>query len=195
MKTKAAVLWELGKNWEVVELDLDPPKQGEVLIRYVAAGLCHSDEHLRHGDIVPRFPLVGGHEGAGIVEAVGPGVSRVKPGDHVVCSFIPNCGTCRYCANGQQSICDMGATILEGYLPGERFPITGPRGQYGAMCMIGTFSQYGVISQTSAVKVDDDLPLEKAVLVGCGVPTGWGSAVNTANVAPGDTVAIYGIGG
>ena len=89
----------------------------------------------------------------------------------------------------------MGATILEGYLPGERFPITGPRGQYGAMCMIGTFSQYGVISQTSAVKVDDDLPLEKAVLVGCGVPTGWGSAVNTANVAPGDTVAIYGIGG
>jgi S-(hydroxymethyl)glutathione dehydrogenase/alcohol dehydrogenase len=89
----------------------------------------------------------------------------------------------------------MGATILEGYLPGERFPLTGPRGQYGAMCMIGTFSQYGVISQTSAVKVDDDLPLDKAVLVGCGVPTGWGSAVNTANVAPGDTVAIYGIGG
>ena len=89
----------------------------------------------------------------------------------------------------------MGATILEGYLPGERFPLTGPRGQYGAMCMIGTFSQYGTISQTSVVKVDDDLPLEKAVLVGCGVPTGWGSAVNTANVAPGDTVAIYGIGG
>jgi Zn-dependent alcohol dehydrogenases, class III len=113
----------------------------------------------------------------------------------VVLSFIPNCGVCRYCATGRQSICDMGATILEGYLPGERFPITGPRGQYGAMCMIGTFSQYGVISQTSAVKVDDDLPLDKAVLVGCGVPTGWGSAVNTANVAPGDTVAIYGIGG
>jgi threonine dehydrogenase-like Zn-dependent dehydrogenase len=113
----------------------------------------------------------------------------------VVCSFIPNCGVCRYCATGRQSICDMGATILEGYLPGERFPITGPRGQYGAMCMIGTFSQYGVISQTSAIKVDDDLPLDKAVLVGCGVPTGWGSAVNTANVAPGDTVAIYGIGG
>src|ERR1017187_2924196 len=126
---------------------------------------------------------------------VGPGVTRVAPGDHVVCSFIPNCGVCRYCATGRQSICDMGATILEGYLPGERFPITGPRGQYGAMCMIGTFSQYGVISQTSAIKVDDDLPLDKAVLVGCGVPTGWGSAVNTANVSPGDTVAIYGIGG
>jgi S-(hydroxymethyl)glutathione dehydrogenase/alcohol dehydrogenase len=139
--------------------------------------------------------MVLGHEGAGIIEEVGAGVTRVKPGDHVVLSFIPNCGVCRYCATGRQSICDMGATILEGYLPGPRFPITGPRGQYGAMCMIGTFSQYGVISQTSAVKVDDDLPLDKAVLVGCGVPTGWGSAVNTANVAPGDTVAIYGIGG
>jgi alcohol dehydrogenase (nicotinoprotein) len=136
-----------------------------------------------------------GHEGAGIIEEVGPGVTRVKPGDHVVCSFIPNCGICRYCANGQQSICDWGATILEGYLPGERFPITGPRGQYGAMCMLGTFSQYGVIHQNSAVKVDDDLPLEKAVLVGCGVPTGWGSAVNTAKVQPGQTVLVVGVGG
>jgi S-(hydroxymethyl)glutathione dehydrogenase/alcohol dehydrogenase len=113
----------------------------------------------------------------------------------VVCSFIPNCGVCRYCATGRQSICDLGATLLEGSLPGGRFAFTGPSGEYGGMCMLGTFSQYGVISQTSTVKVDDDLPLDKAVLVGCGVPTGWGSAVNTANVAPGDTVAIYGIGG
>ena len=195
MKTKAAVVYEPGKRIEIEELDLDGPKDGEVLIRYTHAGLCHSDIHIAHGDLPARLPMVLGHEGAGIIEEIGPGVTRVKPGDHVVLSFIPNCGVCRYCATGRQSICDMGATILEGYLPGERFPITGPRGQYGAMCMIGTFSQYGVISQTSAVKVDDDLPLEKAVLVGCGVPTGWGSAVNTANVAPGDTVAIYGIGG
>src|ERR1700759_1610691 len=195
MKTKAAVVYEPEKLIEIEELDLDKPQDGEVLIRYTHAGLCHSDVHVAHGDLEARLPMVLGHEGAGIIEEVGPGVTRVKPGDHVVCSFIPNCGICRYCASGQQSICDMGATILEGYLPGERFPITGPRGQYGAMCMIGTFSQYGVISQTSAVKGDDDLPLEKAVLVGCGVPTGWGSAVNTANVAPGDTVAIYGIGG
>ena len=195
MKTKAAVVYEPGKRIEIEELDLDGPKDGEVLIRYTHAGLCHSDIHIAHGDLPARLPMVLGHEGAGIIEEVGPGVTRVKPGDHVVLSFIPNCGVCRYCATGRQSICDMGATILEGYLPGERFPNTGPRGQYGAMCMIGTFSQYGVISQTSAVKVDDDLPLDKAVLVGCGVPTGWGSAVNTANVAPGDTVAIYGIGG
>jgi S-(hydroxymethyl)glutathione dehydrogenase/alcohol dehydrogenase len=166
-----------------------------VLIRYTHAGLCHSDVHVAHGDLEARLPMVLGHEGAGIIEEVGPGVTRVKAGDHVVCSFIPNCGTCRYCANGQQSICDMGATILEGYLPGERFPNTGARGDYGAMCMLGTFSQYGVIHQNSCVKVDDDLPLEKAVLVGCGVPTGWGSAVNTANVRPGQTVMVSGIGG
>jgi NDMA-dependent alcohol dehydrogenase len=195
MKTKAAVVYEPGKRIEIEELDLDGPKDGEVLIRYTHAGLCHSDIHIAHGDLPARLPMVLGHEGAGIIEEIGPGVTRVKAGDKVVCSFIPNCGVCRYCATGRQSICDMGATILEGYLPGPRFPMTGPRGEYGAMCMIGTFSQWGTISQTSVVKVDDDMPLEKAVLVGCGVPTGWGSAVNTANVAPGDTVAIFGIGG
>jgi NDMA-dependent alcohol dehydrogenase len=195
MKTQAAVVYEPGKRIEIEELDLDKPQDGEVLIRYTHAGLCHSDVHVAHGDLEARLPMVLGHEGAGIIEEVGPGVTRVKPGDHVVCSFIPNCGICRYCANGQQSICDWGATILEGYLPGERFPITGPRGQYGAMCMLGTFSQYGVIHQNSAVKVDDDLPLEKAVLVGCGVPTGWGSAVNTAKVQPGQTVLVVGVGG
>ncbi len=195
MKTQAAVVYEPGKRIEIEELDLDKPQSGEVLIRYTYAGLCHSDIHVAHGDLEARMPMVLGHEGAGIIEEVGPGVTRVKEGDHVVCSFIPNCGTCRYCANGQQSICDWGATILEGYLPGERFPITGPRGQYGAMCMIGTFSQWGVIHQNSVVKVDDDLPLDKAVLVGCGVPTGWGAAVNTAKVAPGQTVVVVGIGG
>ncbi|GAA3528464.1 NDMA-dependent alcohol dehydrogenase [Nocardioides daeguensis] len=195
MKTKAAVVYQPGKPIEIEELTLDKPREGEVLIRYTHAGLCHSDVHIAHGDLEARLPMVLGHEGAGIIEEVGPGVTRVKPGDHVVCSFIPNCGTCRYCANGQQSICDMGATILEGYLPGERFPITGPAGQYGAMCMLGTFSQFGVIHQNSCVKVDDDLPLEKAVLVGCGVPTGWGAAVNTAEAKAGDTVVVIGIGG
>jgi alcohol dehydrogenase (nicotinoprotein) len=144
---------------------------------------------------VPRFPIVGGHEGAGIIEEVGPGVSRVKPGDHVVCSFIPNCGVCRWCATGQQNICDMGATILEGYLPGGRFVFPGRGQDLGAMCMLGTFSQYATVHQASTVRVDEDLPLDKAVLVGCGVPTGWGSAVYAARVEPGDTVVVYGIGG
>lgn len=195
MKTKAAVLWELGKDWEVVELDLDPPKQREVLIRFVAAGLCHSDEHLRHGDIVPRFPLVGGHEGAGIVEEVGPGVSRVKPGDKVVCSFIPSCGFCRWCATGHENLCDWGALILDGRMPDGTFRFHSNGHDVGAMCLLGTFSQWSTISEMSCVKVDDDLDLETAVLVGCGVPTGWGSAVYAAGVEPGDTVAIYGIGG
>ncbi|MEU7817545.1 NDMA-dependent alcohol dehydrogenase [Pseudonocardia sp. NPDC049154] len=195
MKTKAAVVYETGKPIEIEELELDGPKDGEVLIRYTHAGLCHSDVHISHGDLEARLPMVLGHEGAGIIEEVGPGVTRVKPGDHVVCSFIPNCGTCRWCATGQQAICDMGATILEGYLPGERFPFTGPKGNYGAMCMLGTFSQYSTIHQNSVVKVDDDLPLDKAVLVGCGVPTGWGSAVNAADVKPGETVIVSGVGG
>src|SRR5580700_12019080 len=195
MKTKAAVVYEPGKRIEIEELDLDGPQDGEVLIRYTHAGLCHSDLHVLHGDLEARLPMVLGHEGAGIIEEVGPGVTRVAPGDHVVCSFIPNCGYCRYCATGRQSICDMGDSILEGFLPGGKFPFRGTRGDYGTMCVLGTFSQYGVIHQNSAVKVDESLPLEKAVLVGCGVPTGWGSAVNTANVSPGDTVVIYGIGG
>lgn len=195
MKTKAAVLWEFGKDWEVAELDLDAPKEGEVLIRFVASGLCHSDEHLRHGDIVPRFPIVGGHEGAGIIEEVGPGVTRVKPGDHVVCSFIPSCGYCRFCSSGQQNLCDWGATILEGCLPDGTFRFHGQGQDLGGMCMLGTFAQHAVISQSSCVVVDDDIPLEVAVLVGCGVPTGWGSSVYAAGVEPGDTVVIYGIGG
>jgi NDMA-dependent alcohol dehydrogenase len=195
VKTRAAVLWELGRDWEVTELELDPPKDHEILIRFVAAGLCHSDEHLRHGDIVPRFPIVGGHEGAGIVEEVGVGVTKVKPGDHVVCSFIPVCGQCRFCSTGQQNLCDLGATILEGSMPDGTFRFHGDGKDVGAMCMLGTFAERSVISEHSVVKVDEDLPLETAVLVGCGVPTGWGSSVYAAKVGPGDTVVIYGIGG
>ena len=195
MKTKAAVLMGAHRPFEIVELDLDGPRDGEVLIRYEAAGLCHSDLHLQTGDLVPRFPAVAGHEGAGIIEEVGPGVTKVKPGDHVVCSFIPNCGHCRYCSSGRQNLCDLGATILEGCMPDGSFRFHSDGTDFGAMCMLGTFSQYSTISQHSVVKVDDSLPLDVAVLVGCGVPTGWGSAVYAGNVRAGDTVVIYGIGG
>ncbi len=141
MRTRAGVLRELGADWEVIELDLDPPGPTDVLIRFVAAGFCHSDEHLRHGDLVPRFPIVGGHEGAGIVEEVGVGVTRVKPGDHVVCSFIPSCGHCRFCSTGQQNLCDLGATILEGCMPDGSFRFHADGQDFGAMCMLGTFAQ------------------------------------------------------
>ncbi|WP_136245646.1 NDMA-dependent alcohol dehydrogenase [Mycobacterium intracellulare] len=195
MKTRAAVLFEGGKPFEIVELDLDGPGPGEVLIKYVAAGLCHSDLHLTDGDLPPRFPIVGGHEGSGIIEEVGPGVTKVKPGDHVVCSFIPSCGTCRYCATGRSNLCDMGATILEGCMPDGSFRFHMGDTDFGAMCMLGTFAERATISQHSVVKVDDWLPLETAVLVGCGVPTGWGSANYAGAVRAGDTTVVYGIGG
>jgi S-(hydroxymethyl)glutathione dehydrogenase/alcohol dehydrogenase len=196
MRTRAAVLRDTGKPFEIVELELDEPKAGEVLIRYVAAGLCHSDEHLRHGDIVPQFPIVGGHEGAGIIEKVGPGVTRLQPGDHVVCSFLPVCGHCRWCSTGKSNLCDMGASILIGNLPDGTYRFHDDDGQdYGGMCMLGTFSERAVISENSAVKVDPDLPLDKVVLIGCGVPTGWGAAVHAAGTEAGDTIVVYGIGG
>ncbi len=195
MKTRAAVLRGTGQDFEITELDLDGPKAGEVLIRYVAAGLCHSDEHLRHGDIVPRFPIVGGHEGAGIIEEVGPGVTRLKPGDHVICSFLPVCGHCRWCSTGKSNLCDMGATILDGVLPDGTYRFHENGEDIGGMCMLGTFSERATISENSAIKVEDDLPLDKVVLIGCGVPTGFGSAVHAAATEPGDTIAIYGIGG
>lgn len=195
MKTKAAVLLDAGKPFEITELDLDGPGPGEVLIKYTAAGLCHSDLHLTDGDLPPRYPIVGGHEGSGIIEEVGPGVTKVAPGDHVVCCFIPSCGTCRYCSTGRQNLCDMGATILDGCMPDGSFRFHSGGTDFGQMCLLGTFSERATISQHSVVKVDDWLPLETAVVVGCGVPTGWASANYAGGVRAGDTVVIYGIGG
>jgi alcohol dehydrogenase (nicotinoprotein) len=195
VKTRAAVLYDVGKEWEIVELELDPPKTNEVLVRFVASGLCHSDEHLRTGDIPVRYPIVGGHEGAGIVEQVGEGVTRLKAGDHVVCSFLPVCGHCRFCSRGQTNLCDLGALFVDNCLPDGTFRLHGDGRDYGQMCLLGTFSQYATLSVHSCIKVDDDLPLETVVLVGCGVPTGWGTAVNAGGVRAGDTVVVYGVGG
>src|ERR1700722_17993338 len=195
MKTRAAILRGVGQDFEVTEIDLDGPKAGEVLVRFVASGLCRPDEHLRNGDLTPRFPVVGGDEGAGIIEAVGPGVTRLKPGDHVITSFLPVCGHCRWCSTGKSNLCDMGATILDGVLPDGTYRFHENGADLGGMCMLGTFSERAVISENSAIKVDSDLPLDKVVLIGCGVPTGFGSAVHAAATEPGDTIAIYGIGG
>jgi len=196
MRTRAAVLREPGQPWQVTELDLDEPGAEEVRIRFVAAGMCHSDQHMRTGHSVGRLPMVGGHEGAGVVEAVGEHVTRVRVGDHVVCSFIPACGTCRYCATGRQNLCDQGATMLTGELPGGGFRFHDDTGaDLGGMCMLGTFSQHAVVGQASCVPIDHDIPFPVAALVGCGVPTGWGTAVYAAGVRPGETVVIFGAGG
>jgi len=195
VKTRAAVVHEVDGPIEILELDLDGPQDGEVLIRWMYAGLCHSDLHVVTGHLPMQLPFVLGHEGAGIVEEVGAGVTRVRPGDHVVCSFIPTCGTCRWCATGQQPLCDSGATNRLGHLLNGRYPFSGPAGRYGAMCTVATFSQYAVVHQNSAIRIDDDLPMEVAALVACGVPTGWGSAVYSADVRPGETVVVIGTGG
>lgn len=195
MKTNAAILWEYGGDWTVEEIDLDPPGDGEVLVSWEATGLCHSDEHIRTGDLAAPLPLIGGHECAGIVREVGPGVVGLAPGDHVVASFLPACGRCRFCSTGHQNLCDLGALIMAGTQVDGTYRRRARGQNIGAMAFVGTFSQYGSVPEASIVKIDDDIPLSRACLLGCGVTTGWGSAVNTADVSPGDTVVIIGLGG
>jgi len=195
MKTRAAVLRDVGKPFEIVELDLDEPKAGEVLVRFVASGLCHSDDHLRTGDIPVRYPIVGGHEGAGIVEKVGPGVTRLAVGDHVATSWLPVCGHCRNCSRGWTNLCDLGRFLYDNSLPDGTFRYHEGSTDFGQMCLLGTFSQYAVLSEASAVKVEDHLPLEAVALVSCGVTTGFNTAVKAGEVRPGDTTIVYGVGG
>ena len=210
MKTHAAVLFGRGQDWQIEEIDLDPPREQEVLVRWEAAGLCHSDEHLRGSDIgateetkeVPQqavgglFPIVGGHEGGGVVLEVGPGVRSVQPGDHVAASFFPICGHCKMCITGHSNLCDMGAAT---FLPGQisdgtmRYHLKGD--DLNVMAKVGTFAQHSVAHEASLVKVDPDLPLNVVALVSCGVTTGWGSAVYRAEVKPGETVVVVGVGG
>jgi alcohol dehydrogenase (nicotinoprotein) len=195
MKTRAAVLRDIGKPFEIVELDLDEPRTAEVRVKFTASGLCHSDDHLRTGDIPVRYPIVGGHEGAGVVEAVGEGVTRLAVGDHVVASFLPVCGKCRFCARGQTNLCDYGRFLVDNSLPDGTYRYHEGATDFGQMCLLGTFSQRAVLSEASVVKIEDDIPLVEAALVGCGVPTGFGSAVKAGEVKPGDTTIVYGVGG
>jgi NDMA-dependent alcohol dehydrogenase len=208
MKSKAAILWETHSKWSVEEIELDPPKQGEVLVKLAASGLCHSDEHLVTGDMVldqataealglQQLPIIGGHEGAGEVVEVGPGVTTLAPGDHVVMSFVPACGRCPSCAVGQQHLCDLGAFLLAGRQVTD-FTARhhgGDGTDLGIMCCVGTFEPYTVCSEASCVKIEPHIPLDRAALVGCGVTTGWGSAVNAADVRSGETVVVVGLGG
>ncbi|MGH8987875.1 MAG: NDMA-dependent alcohol dehydrogenase [Acidimicrobiales bacterium] len=196
MKTTAAVLRVPGKPWEITELDLDEPKSHEVLVRFMASGMCHSDEHIREsGGSHIRMPLVGGHEGAGIVESVGSAVQRVQPGDHIVTSYIPACGHCRYCSTGRQNLCDRGLYAGRGCLQDETFRFHQNGEDFGAFCVVGSFSQFSVVSEYSCIRMDDDVPFEVACLVGCGATTGWASAVYVADVRVGETVVVFGTGG
>ncbi|MHB1534776.1 MAG: NDMA-dependent alcohol dehydrogenase [Acidimicrobiales bacterium] len=195
MKTKAAIIWEVGKDWSVEEIDLDPPKAGEVLVRLVGSGLCHSDEHLLTGDLPFALPFVGGHEGAGVVEEVGAGVDLV-PGDHVVFGFIPACGRCPSCASGHENLCDLGMYMVDGRQVSDH-TARHHKGSddLGLMCLLGTFAERTVVNEASCIKIEPHFPLDKACLMGCGVVTGWGSAVYAAEVRPGEDVAVVGVGG
>ena len=196
MKTKAAILWELNTPWSVEEIELDAPKAGEVLVKIAASGMCHSDEHVVTGDLPFAMPIIGGHEGAGVVEAVGPGVSWLAPGDHVVFGFIPSCGRCPSCSTGHSNLCDMGALLGTGKQIADGTSRHHAKGQdISTMCLLGTFAHHTVVNEASCIKIEKDIPLEKACLLGCGVVTGWGSSVYAAEVSPGDTVVVVGIGG
>jgi NDMA-dependent alcohol dehydrogenase len=195
MKTRTAVIYAPGEPIRVEEIELDPPKDHEVLVRMVAAGICHSDYHIISGELPSYLPLALGHEGAGIVEEVGPNVTNCKPGDHVVLSFVPACGHCRYCISGHSNLCNMGANILMGPQLDGTFRMHSEKADIGQMCVISTFSERTIVSDMSVVVVADYYPLNRAVLVGCGVPTGIGAVIHRAKVEPGSTVMIIGCGG
>jgi len=191
MKTRAAVAYAVNEPWVIDEFEIADPGPDEILVKMAYAGLCHSDEHVRLGDFTEAsLPMVCGHEGSGVVEAVGDRVRGFEVGDHVAASFIPSCGRCPPCANGQQYLCDSGAEIMAG-----EPNFIGPRGPVAAFCGIGTFSEHAVVHENSIVKVGDWYPLDAVALCSCGVVTGWGSAVNVADVTAGDTVVVVGVGG
>jgi NDMA-dependent alcohol dehydrogenase len=199
MQTRGAILRKAPGKYEVVDgLELDDPRPGELQVRMVASGLCHSDDHIATGDIPAGiYPMAGGHEGAGIVTRVGANTPGYEEGDHVVFSFLPGCGRCRWCATGHQNLCDLGQFLLAGCRPDDptSFRLSLDGAPVGQMSGISTFCENTTVSVHSAVKIPKDIPLQVACLTGCSVGTGWGSAVNSAAVQQGQTVIVMGIGG
>ncbi len=200
MQTRGAVIRQAPGKYEVVDLEVDDPRAGEVQVKMVGSGLCHSDDHIATGDIpVGVYPFAGGHEGAGIVSKAAPNNKGLKEGDHVVFSFLPSCGHCRWCASGMQNLCDLGAGLLAGSRWSDpssfRLKMADGGQPVGQMCGISTFCEVTTVAEDSCVKVPEDIPLDVACLVGCGVGTGWGSAVNAGGVQPGNTTIVMGTGG
>ncbi|MFG1934718.1 Zn-dependent alcohol dehydrogenase [Mycobacterium sp. NPDC048908] len=209
MISRAAILHDMGQQWSVEDFELDPPKRGEVLVEMAAAGLCHSDEHIRNGDmsasnevmqaygLPSMFPLIGGHEGAGVVREVGTGVTDFAPGDHVVTSFVAVCGRCRWCNSGMEYICDKGAEVMIPGMPtdGTFRHHTADGRNLGHLSKVGAFAKHTVVATDSIIKIDRHLPLLPMALLSCGIPTGYGSAENRAKVRTGDTVVVIGVGG
>jgi len=209
MRSRAAILHDVGGPWSVEEFELDAPRAGEVLVQLAAAGLCHSDDHILKGDmsapnevlqslgLPTMFPMIGGHEGSGIVREVGDGVTDFAVGDHVVMTFVAVCGQCRWCATGMEYLCDQGmGTMVPGMPTDGTFRHHTAAGRpLGHLAKVGAFAEYTVVSQNSLVKLERDLPLVPSALLSCAIPTGYGSAANRAGVRGGDVVVVIGAGG
>jgi NDMA-dependent alcohol dehydrogenase len=206
--TRAVVCSGLNEPWKTEEVEIDPPGNREVRVKMVYAGMCHSDEHLRSGDIsaapevlemigVPSmFPVIGGHEGSGVVTEVGTNVTQVALGDHVAVSFIPSCGTCFWCASGRQNLCDLGMATLAGGMISDgtyRYHLAGEN--LNRMAQLGTFADEMVCHENSLVPIAPSANMKAAALISCGISTGFGSAVDRAKVKPGETVVVVGCGG
>lgn len=202
MQARAAVAWHRGAPWSIEEIELQPPGHDEVLVDWAASGMCHSDESMRQGNRIPpalesaMYPLVGGHEGAGVVAAVGPGVTEFAVGDHVLANFSPACGRCRYCASGRGFLCNENKGFMEkGQLEsGAVTHLANGTALYLAG-KLGTFADRTVVSKRSLVPIAPDLTFASVCLVACGVTTGWGSVVERGEARPGDVVVIVGLGG
>ena len=197
MKTRAAVAWEAGQPLTVEEVDLEAPKAGEALVRIVATGVCHTDAYTLSGDDPEgAFPAILGHEGGGIVEEVGAGVTSVKPGDHVIPLYTPECRECKFCKSGKTNLCQaIRVTQGQGLMPDgtSRFSARGE--QILHFMGTSTFSEYTVLPEIALAKISESAPLEKVCLLGCGITTGIGAVLNSAKVEPGSTVAVFGLGG
>ena len=197
MKTRAAVAFEAGKPLEICEVDLEGPKEGEVLVEIKATGLCHTDEFTRSGaDPEGIFPAILGHEGAGVVVDVGAGVTSLKKGDHVIPLYTPECRECDYCTSGKTNLCQkIRVTQGQGLMPDgtSRFSIKGEKTFH--YMGTSTFSNFTVVPEIALAKVREDAPFESICYIGCGVTTGIGAVINTAKVQPGDNVVVFGLGG
>ena len=197
MKVRAAICWEAGKPLEVDSIDLEGPREGECLVRLAATGVCHTDAYTMSGkDPEGLFPAVLGHEGAGVVEEVGPGVTSLAPGDHVIPLYTAECRECRYCLSGKTNLCvKVRATQGRGLMPDGTSRLSHGGRMIHHYMGTSTFAECAVVPEISLAKIRKDAPLEKVCLLGCAVTTGIGAVLHTARVEPGSSVAVFGLGG